>query len=47
MMKRIEQLVFDSFGSQLYAKALKCVEAFREECVKVENLTKLSNQYNT
>ena len=35
MQKRVTQLVMDSFGSQLYAKAMDCLKALRSESVKV------------
>ena len=38
MMKaRISQLVMDSFGAQLYAKAMDCIHALRQEALKVFN----------
>ena len=41
MVRRITQLVFDSFGDQFYSKALECMHALREAAVKVstESLT--------
>ena len=35
MKRRILQLITDSFGSQLYAKAQDCIVAFRQQAVKV------------
>jgi ATP-dependent DNA helicase 2 subunit 2 len=35
MKERILQLVSDSFGSQLYSKAMDCLKAFRSESIKV------------
>ncbi|XP_062520922.1 X-ray repair cross-complementing protein 5-like [Corticium candelabrum] len=35
MVRRITQLVFDSFGDQFYSKALECMHALREAAVKL------------
>jgi len=34
MQKRIVQLVTDSFGTQLYGKALDCLKTYREQAIK-------------
>jgi ATP-dependent DNA helicase 2 subunit 2 len=34
MQKRIIQIVTDSFGSQFYSKAMDCLKALRDECIK-------------
>ena len=36
MKKRILQLVTDSFGTQFYGKAMDCLKALREQCIKVK-----------
>ena len=37
MIRRITQLVFDSFGDQFYAKALECIQTLRGVAVKVND----------
>jgi Ku C terminal domain like len=35
MQKRIADLIFDSFGTQSYPKAMSCLQVLRVEAVKV------------
>lgn len=42
MRECIVQLVLDSFGDQLYSKALQCVNVLREEAIKVKGVLKKS-----
>ena len=35
MQKQIIQIVMDSFGAQLYGKAMDCLKVLREQCIQV------------
>ncbi|XP_064596853.1 X-ray repair cross-complementing protein 5-like [Liolophura sinensis] len=36
MSKRAEEIVLDSFGAHFYGKAMDCLKALRQECIKVQ-----------
>ncbi|XP_071110687.1 X-ray repair cross-complementing protein 5-like [Haliotis cracherodii] len=46
MQKRVEQIVTDSFGTQFYGKAMECLKALRQECIKKQE-AKVYNDFMT